>query len=117
VIGAIAYGDGYLLVASDGAIFALSNRPFFGSLSSTPPPNPVVGVRCPPTAGADLTIRHVAALSGSAAPVITLAAVHMRVPTTRCRVGSTGDLLQTCWHLTLKAFHRREPAFASTPRF
>jgi hypothetical protein len=44
VIGAIAYGDGYLMVASDGGIFSFSNRPFFGSLGSTPPPNPVVGV-------------------------------------------------------------------------
>ena len=44
VIGAIAYGDGYLMVASDGGIFSFSNRPFLGSLGSTPPPNPVVGV-------------------------------------------------------------------------
>jgi hypothetical protein len=44
VTGAIAYGDGYLMVAADGGIFSFSNRPFFGSLGSTPTPNPVIGV-------------------------------------------------------------------------
>ena len=44
VIGAIAHGDGYLMVASDGGIFSFSDRPFHGSLGSTPPPNPIVGV-------------------------------------------------------------------------
>jgi hypothetical protein len=44
VIGAIAYGDGYLMVASDSGIFSFSNRPFHGSLGRTPPPNPIVGV-------------------------------------------------------------------------
>jgi hypothetical protein len=44
VIGAIAYGDGYVMVAADGGIFSFSDRPFFGSLGSTPPPNPIVGV-------------------------------------------------------------------------
>jgi hypothetical protein len=44
VAGAIAYGDGYLMVAADGGIFSFSNRPFFGSLGSSPTPNPVIGV-------------------------------------------------------------------------
>ena len=44
VVGAISYGSGYLMVASDGGIFSFSDRAFFGSLGSTPPPNPVVAV-------------------------------------------------------------------------
>lgn len=44
VTGAIAYGDGYLMVAADGGIFSFSNRPFFGSLGSSPTPQPVIGV-------------------------------------------------------------------------
>ena len=44
VIGAIAYGDGYLMVAADGGTFSFSNKSFHGSLGSTPPPNPIVGV-------------------------------------------------------------------------
>src|SRR5581483_475281 len=37
------YGDGYLMVASDGGIFAFSSLPFQGSLGANPPPNPIVG--------------------------------------------------------------------------
>ena len=44
VVGALAYGDGYLMVAADGGIFSFSNRPFFGSLGNTPPPNPILSV-------------------------------------------------------------------------
>jgi len=44
VIGAIAFADAYLLVASDGGIFNFSAQPFLGSLGSNPPPDPVIGV-------------------------------------------------------------------------
>jgi hypothetical protein len=44
VIGALSYGNGYLMVASDGGIFAFSDQPFHGSLGSTPPSSPIVGV-------------------------------------------------------------------------
>ena len=44
VVGALPYGRGYLMVAADGGIFSFSDRPFLGSLGSTPLPHPVVGV-------------------------------------------------------------------------
>ena len=44
VIGVLAYGNGYLMVASDGGIFALTNQPFLGSLGANPPPWPIIGV-------------------------------------------------------------------------
>jgi hypothetical protein len=44
VIGMVRFGNGYLMVASDGGIFNFSNQPFVGSLGSNPPANPVVGV-------------------------------------------------------------------------
>ena len=44
VIGGLAYGDGYLMVATDGGIFSFSDLPFLGSLGSIPPPSPVVSV-------------------------------------------------------------------------
>ena len=40
----VAYGDGYLMVASDGGIFDLSSKPFAGSLGANPPVIPIVGV-------------------------------------------------------------------------
>ncbi len=48
VSGMIRYGDGYLMVAEDGGIFNFSDRPFSGSLGSTPPPRPVVAVAALP---------------------------------------------------------------------
>ena len=44
VIGMVRYGNGYLMVGSDGGIFDFSNRPFAGSLGSDPPAVPIVGV-------------------------------------------------------------------------
>ena len=44
VIGMVAYGNGYLMVASDGGIFTFSDKPFAGSLGANPPSNPIVGV-------------------------------------------------------------------------
>jgi hypothetical protein len=45
VIGAVGYGSGYLMVASDGGIFDFSGASgFYGSLGSTPPSSPIVGV-------------------------------------------------------------------------
>jgi hypothetical protein len=44
VIGMVAYGDGYLMVATDGGIFDFSSTPFLGSLGANPPLNPIVGV-------------------------------------------------------------------------
>jgi hypothetical protein len=43
-IGKVAYGDGYIMVASDGGIFDFSSKPFLGSLGANPPANPIVGV-------------------------------------------------------------------------
>jgi hypothetical protein len=40
----VAFGDGYLMVASDGGIFNFSDRPFAGSLGGAPPADPVVAV-------------------------------------------------------------------------
>ncbi len=44
VIGIVRYGDGYLMVSSDGGIFSFSDRPFRGSLGDKPPSAPVVSV-------------------------------------------------------------------------
>lgn len=44
IIGALAYGDGYVLVASDGGAFVFSDRPFLGSLGGSPPAHPIVGL-------------------------------------------------------------------------
>jgi hypothetical protein len=40
----VRYGDGYLMVGTDGGIFAFSDLPFVGSLGSTPPSRPIVSV-------------------------------------------------------------------------
>jgi hypothetical protein len=40
----VRYGNGYLMVAADGGIFAFSNKQFVGSLGSSPPAIPIVGV-------------------------------------------------------------------------
>jgi len=44
VIGMVAYGDGYLMLASDGGIFDFSTTPFLGTLGANPPSIPIVGV-------------------------------------------------------------------------
>jgi hypothetical protein len=51
VVGLVRYGDGYLMVASDGGIFDFSNLPFQGSLGSNPPANPIVGTVALPGGG------------------------------------------------------------------
>jgi hypothetical protein len=40
----VAYGDGYLMVAADGGVFNFSDKPFVGSLRSTPPALPVANI-------------------------------------------------------------------------
>ena len=42
--GLVAYGNGYLMVASDGGVFDFSNKPFVGSLGSNPLSSPVIGI-------------------------------------------------------------------------
>jgi type VII secretion-associated serine protease mycosin len=44
VVGMVAFGNGYLMVASDGGIFNFSNKPFYGSLGAHPPAIPIVAV-------------------------------------------------------------------------
>jgi hypothetical protein len=44
VNGLVAYGNGYLMVASDGGVFTFSNKAFVGSLGSNPPSAPIVGI-------------------------------------------------------------------------
>ena len=44
VTGMVPYGNGYLMVGEDGGIFNFSDRPFDGSLGSTPPARPIVSV-------------------------------------------------------------------------
>jgi hypothetical protein len=48
VVGMVTYGDGYLMVASDGGVFTFSNRPFSGSLGSKPPFTPIVAITALP---------------------------------------------------------------------
>ncbi len=40
----VRYGDGYLMVASDGGVFDFSDQPFLGSLGSNPPAAPIVSI-------------------------------------------------------------------------
>jgi hypothetical protein len=44
VTGMVPYGNGYLMVATDGGIFNFSDRAFAGSLGDKPPSAPVVSV-------------------------------------------------------------------------
>ena len=44
VNGLVAFGNGYLMVASDGGVFDFSNKPFFGSLAGNPPSAPIIGI-------------------------------------------------------------------------
>jgi hypothetical protein len=40
----VPYGDGYLMVATDGGVFDFSSKPFSGSLGGNPPARPVTAV-------------------------------------------------------------------------
>ena len=44
VRGMVRYGNGYVMVAEDGGVFAFSDRPFTGSLGARPPASPIVSV-------------------------------------------------------------------------
>jgi hypothetical protein len=44
IAGMVRYGDGYLMVGSDGGIFDFSNKPFLGSLAGKSLPAPIVSV-------------------------------------------------------------------------
>ncbi|MEO1064362.1 MAG: hypothetical protein AAFZ07_23325 [Actinomycetota bacterium] len=49
VVGAVPFGRGYLMVASDGGVFNFSDQEFLGSLGDNPPPNPVTAIVGYPT--------------------------------------------------------------------
>jgi hypothetical protein len=42
--GLVAYGNGYLMVASDGGVFDFSTKPFLGSLGGRPLSGPILGI-------------------------------------------------------------------------
>jgi hypothetical protein len=44
VTAMVPFGDGYLMVGTDGGIFDFSDRPFLGSLGGTPPAQPITAV-------------------------------------------------------------------------
>jgi type VII secretion-associated serine protease mycosin len=44
IVGMVAFGTGYLMVASDGGIFNFSSKPFYGSLGARPPRIGIVAV-------------------------------------------------------------------------
>jgi len=44
VTGMVRYGDGYLMVGTDGGLFDFSDLPFVGSLGGTPSSSPIVSV-------------------------------------------------------------------------
>jgi hypothetical protein len=44
VTGMVAYGNGYLMVATDGGLFDFSDLAFSGSLGGIALPNPIVAV-------------------------------------------------------------------------
>jgi hypothetical protein len=44
VVGMVRYGNGYLMVGSDGGIFDFSDKPFLGSLAGRALPAPIVSV-------------------------------------------------------------------------
>ena len=52
IIAIEAYGDGYLLLGTDGGVFNFSDRDFAGSLGSNPPSSPVIAVQPVPPAAA-----------------------------------------------------------------
>jgi hypothetical protein len=43
-VGALADGNGYLMIGCGGGINSFSDRPSLGSLGENPPPNPIVAV-------------------------------------------------------------------------
>jgi hypothetical protein len=44
VNGLVSFGNGYLMVASDGGVFDFSDKPFAGSLGGVPPAAPIIGI-------------------------------------------------------------------------
>ena len=44
VVGIVAYGNGYLMSASDGGVFDFSNRPYLGSFGKALLQAPIVGL-------------------------------------------------------------------------
>lgn len=44
VVGVVGYGNGYLMVGSDGGVFNFSDKPFLGSLAGHPPAYPIVTI-------------------------------------------------------------------------
>ena len=44
VTGMVRFGNGYLMVATDGGIFNFSDRAFLGSLGDKPPARPIASV-------------------------------------------------------------------------
>ena len=44
IVGMVAYGNAYMMVAADGGIFNFSTKPFQGSLGGHPPAVPIVSV-------------------------------------------------------------------------
>jgi hypothetical protein len=44
IAGLARYGDGYVMVASDGRLFDFSHIPFHGSLAARPPRAPIVSI-------------------------------------------------------------------------
>lgn len=40
----VPWGNGYLMVATDGGVFSFSDEPFLGSLGAVPPPTPITSV-------------------------------------------------------------------------
>jgi hypothetical protein len=44
ITGMVPFGDGSLMVATDGGVFDFSNAPFLGSLGAAPPPDPVTAI-------------------------------------------------------------------------
>ena len=44
VNGLVPFGNGYLMVVSDGGVFNFSNKPFYGSLGAHPPSAPIIGI-------------------------------------------------------------------------
>ena len=50
IVGMVAYGDGYLMVASDGGIFDFSDLPYAGSLGGSPARSAISSVTAVPQA-------------------------------------------------------------------
>ena len=61
----VRYGNGYLMVASDGGVFDFSTTRFLGSLAGVPIPGPIVGIGQPRPADRDRSHHASAGRSGS----------------------------------------------------